>query len=443
VDLNAAFKHTEFGVIPEDWSLSTVGAEFSVELGKMLDSDKNVGVLKPFLGNRAVQWGRIDLADVGTIKLTPWDMQRFRLRKGDLLVCEGGEVGRAAIWTAPIPECYYQKALHRLRAKRGYSATLMLNVLQYLAATKRLDVYVTQTSIAHLPKDKFETVPIPVPSTDAEQKAIAETLTDADALIESLEQLLAKKRHIKQGYLQALLTGKKRLPGFELKPGFKNTEVGSIPFDWNLRRLADLFTFQNGVNADRSAYGHGVPFANVMEVITHPVITEAHMPGRVSLPAEAVRTFALRFGDVLFNRTSETQEEVGLSAVYLGSAVAVFGGFVIRARPRDRELNSEFMGYMLRSATVRAQITSQGQGAVRANVGQHDLSQIQVALPGPEEQAAIAGVIRAMNREIDVIEERLNKARQIKQGMMQNLLTGRIRLVDAKAAADLELVRLA
>ena len=105
--------------------------------------------------------GRIDLTDIGEIKLTPSDLQRFRLRKGDLLVCEGGEIGRAAVWQQSIEECYYQKALHRLRPIRGYNVQLMFNMLQRLASTGFLLNFVTQTSIAHLPKDKFETVPIP------------------------------------------------------------------------------------------------------------------------------------------------------------------------------------------------------------------------------------------------------------------------------------------
>jgi type I restriction enzyme S subunit len=101
------YKQTEVGLIPEDWEVTTVGNEFSIQLGKMLDSEKNVGVPKPYIGNRAVQWGRIDLSDLGIIKMTPSDLQRFRLRQGDLLVCEGGEIGRGAIWNEPIEECYY------------------------------------------------------------------------------------------------------------------------------------------------------------------------------------------------------------------------------------------------------------------------------------------------------------------------------------------------
>ncbi|MDE2156189.1 MAG: restriction endonuclease subunit S [Xanthomonadaceae bacterium] len=220
------YKRTEVGVIPEDWSVSTVGSEFAIQLGKMLDNDKNMGVPRPFLGNRSVQWGHIDLEDIGEIRLSRSDLKRYRLGDGDLLVCEGGEVGRAAIWNQPIDECYYQKVLHRLRPIRGYNPQLMLNQLRRMASSGVLENYITQTSIAHLPKDKFETVPIPVPSSDVEQEAIAEALSDADVLIESLEQLLAKKRQIKQGAMQELLTGKKRLPGFKGK--WATTQLGQL-----------------------------------------------------------------------------------------------------------------------------------------------------------------------------------------------------------------------
>jgi type I restriction enzyme S subunit len=210
-EVKPGYKQTEVGVIPKDWDVTTVGDEFSIQLGKMLDSEKNVGVVKPYLGNRAIQWGRIDLDCVGIVRLTSSDLQRFRLREGDLLVCEGGEIGRAAIWRQPIEECYFQKALHRLRPIRGYNVQLMLNVLQRLASVGFLLNFVTQTSIAHLPKDKFETVPIPLPPTKAEQEAIAAILTEMDAEIATLETKVAKARQLKQGMMQELLTGRIRL----------------------------------------------------------------------------------------------------------------------------------------------------------------------------------------------------------------------------------------
>ncbi|EGV33945.1 restriction endonuclease S subunits-like protein [Thiorhodococcus drewsii AZ1] len=105
--MKTGYKQTEVGVIPEDWAVSTVGQEFEIKLGKMLDAEKNVGIPKPYLGNRAVQWDRIDITELPTVPLSRTDIEKYRLSEGDILVCEGGEIGRAAIWEAPISECYY------------------------------------------------------------------------------------------------------------------------------------------------------------------------------------------------------------------------------------------------------------------------------------------------------------------------------------------------
>src|SRR5690349_20309479 len=115
LDMPIGYKRTEAGILPEDWHVSSVGSEFNVQLGKMLNAARNVGMPKPYIGNRSVQWGHFDLRNIAEVLMTPADMKRFRLRRNDLLVCEGGEIGRAAVWDDAIPECYYQKALHRLR----------------------------------------------------------------------------------------------------------------------------------------------------------------------------------------------------------------------------------------------------------------------------------------------------------------------------------------
>ena len=98
--------------LPSDWTPTNVDAEFHLILGKMLDAEKNTGVSRLYLGNKAVQWGDIDVEDLAEVKLTKSDLRRYRLVDGDLLVCEGGDIGRCAIWHSQLEECYFQKALH-------------------------------------------------------------------------------------------------------------------------------------------------------------------------------------------------------------------------------------------------------------------------------------------------------------------------------------------
>ena len=414
--IRPGYKQTEVGVIPEDWSVSTVGMEFSIQLGKMLDAEKNEGVPKPFIGNRAVQWGQIDLSGIGSIKLTSSDIQRYRLLEGDLLVCEGGEVGRSAVWKAPVDECYYQKALHRLRPKRGYDVSVMLNILFMHASSGLLQNYVTQTSIAHLPKDKFELVPIPLPST-AEQEAIAGVLSDADALIESLQQLITKKRQIKQGAMQVLLTGQQRLPGFSE--------------GWKSKRLKELgATFGGLTGKTKADFGSGrARYITFMNIMTNVVIDCTTFERVQVWPIESQNQ--VRKGDLFFNGSSETPEEVGMCSVLMDEATDVYlNSFCFGFRCHDLQLvNGKYLAYYFRSNQGRELLKSLAQGATRYNLSKTALLRVEFPCPSVDEQTAIAAVVSDMDAEIVALEIRLNKTREIKQGMMQALLTGSIRLL--------------
>ncbi len=397
------FRRTDVGIVPQDWDVSTVGTEFSIQLGKMIDAAKNVGVIKPYVGNRAVQWGRIDLDAIATVPMSQSDLQRFRLQRGDLLVCEGGEIGRAAIWDDPIPECYYQKAIHRLRARHGYDTVLMMSLLQLWTSTGRLANYVTQTSIAHLPKDKFELVPLPVPSPE-EQHAIAEALSDVDGLLAALEKLIAKKRAIKQAAMQQLLTGKTRLPGFTGK--------------WRERPLADLAVVTMGQSPESKFYngrGDGLPLIQGNADIENRQTIDRVWTTQASKRCDA--------GDLLLT----VRAPVG--AVGIAAKVACLGRGVCGLKPLG---DAAFLFHALVYAEPRWKVFEQGSTFTSANSKQVR----QFLLSAPEEQdeqAAIATVLSDMDAEIEALECRRDKTKQIKQGMMQQLLTGRIRLVKPEA----------
>jgi len=408
------------GVIPREWGVSTVGREFEIKLGKMLDEERNVGVPKPYLGNKAVQWGRIDIIDLPTVPMTRADIETYRLRQGDLLVCEGGEVGRAALWNAPAEECYYQKALHRLRPLRGFDSRLMVALLRHWADRGLLANYVTQTSIAHLPREKFMEVPMPVPPLP-EQRAIATALSDVDALLGALDRLIAKKRDLKRAAMQQLLTGQTRLPGFH--------------GEWEHVPLGDLFSFKNGLNKAKEFFGYGTPIVNYMDVFGSSVVRSSDLEGRVSLSKPELRNFEVQQGDVFFTRTSETAEDVGIASVMLDQPVdTVFSGFVLRARPLNDQLADGFKAYCFSSASLRKQITSKASYTTRALTNGRVLSGVLLPLPPLSEQIAIAAVLAEMDAELSALEQGLVKTRALKQGMMQELLTGRTRLVVTREA---------
>ena len=392
MEVKLGYKQTEVGVIPEDWGVSTVGREFEIKLGKMLDAEKNVGVPKPYLGNKAVQWDRIDHSDLPTVPMTRADIERFRLRKGDLLVCEGGEVGRAALWNAPIEECYYQKALHRLRPLRGFDSRLMVALLREWSDRGLLTNYVTQTSIAHLPREKFVEVPMPVPPLP-EQRAIATALSDVDALLGALDRLIAKKRDLKQAAMQQLLTGQTRLPGFH--------------GDWEVKRLGDVAHIKTGSrnNEDKVADGQ-YPFFVRSEVVER-INSYSHDCEAILIPGEG------RIGSIfhyIHGRFDVHQR------VY---AITQF----------QPDISTKFVHLYL-SKNFGAWAMQNTVKATEDSLRLPTFQTFEMTIPPMlDEQAAIAAVLTDMDAELALLAQRLAKTRDLKQGMMQELLTGRMRLM--------------
>ncbi|MBE9220103.1 restriction endonuclease subunit S [Dolichospermum flos-aquae] len=213
-----------------------------------------------------------------------------------------------------------------------------------------------------------------------------------------------------------------------IKDGYKVTEVGVIPDHWEVKKLGELLKFKNGINADKKYYGEGIKFINILEIIQKRYLFYQDIPGFVTIDSATIKSNLVQLGDILFNRTSETQEEVGLTSVYLDNKDVVFGGFVIRGRPINNLLDYFFSQYAFSSAIVRNQIIKRGQGAIRANIGQSDLKEVCIPLPPLAEQKAIAHALSDVDNLITAIDQLITKKRNLKQGTMQELLTGKKRL---------------
>ncbi|WP_395705036.1 restriction endonuclease subunit S [Rhodococcus ruber] len=388
------------------WSTSTVGEQFEVQLGKMLDAAKNAGVSKPYLGNRAVQWGRIDLSAVSTVPLTSSDIRRFRLQHGDLLVCEGGEVGRGAIWRDELPECYYQKALHRLRPRRGYDSRLMLAFLEYWSSVGGFTNYVTQTSIAHLPRDKFIQMPLPLP-TPAEQHRISDTLDDVKNLLSHLERLIAKKQAIKRGMMQQLLTGRSRLPGF--------TE------QWLRIPIGELYE-QHRHTIDPRQYR-----SRRFQHFSLPAFDDGENPGNdLGSSIDSIK-FLVPAEAVLVSKLNPRIPRIW-APDHVGSNAVASTEFVVVTSKQGT--NRSYLKWLLKSNSVitRMKLLATGTTGSHARIHPRHIAAIEVVVPKESEQIAIASVLDDIEEEVRILRIRLDKAKAVKKGVMQQLLTGRTRL---------------
>ena len=215
----------------------------------------------------------------------------------------------------------------------------------------------------------------------------------------------------------------------EVPVGYKRTEVGVIPEDWNAVLLGDLFVFKNGLNKAKQFFGSGTPIVNYMDVFEHPGIRMNDLSGRVNLSPEEIKNFEVRLGDVFFTRTSETVEEIGVASVMLDEPCdTVFSGFVLRARPRNSRLDDRYKQYCFGPRAVRSQIISNATYTTRALTNGRSLSAVWIAVPSKPEQRAIAEALSDVDELLAALEELIAKKRAVKQAAMQQLLTGKSRL---------------
>ncbi|MEE6957625.1 restriction endonuclease subunit S, partial [Escherichia coli O6:H49] len=157
---------------------------------------------------------------------------------------------------------------------------------------------------------------------------------------------------------------------------------------------------------------------------------ESKIIGRVQVTDKQLEGYQLKYGDVLFNRTSETFDEIAIAAIYLDNAIATFGGFVIRARPKGNQIDPAYSVFLFQSKSYRSQVVKLGQGAIRANIGQKDLARVCILVPPLAEQKKIAQILSTWDKAISVTEKLLTNSQQQKKALMQQLLTGKKRLLD-------------
>ncbi|MCC6454753.1 MAG: restriction endonuclease subunit S [Caldilineaceae bacterium] len=210
----APTKETEIGEIPAHWEIKELDSLLHVKLGKMLSKASKLGVApKPYVRNANVQWGYIDISDIAEMDFLPDERDKFRLRSGDILVCEGGEIGRTAIWEDQLEECYYQKAIHRLRPKTNGSIDekYFLYYMTLLFVVRKVSIVEgARSTIAHLPVDKLKMLPIAYPAYK-EQVSMAEQLSAADAKVAAEEDRKAALEALFKSMLHQLMTGQIRL----------------------------------------------------------------------------------------------------------------------------------------------------------------------------------------------------------------------------------------
>ncbi|KNC90587.1 restriction endonuclease subunit S [Trabulsiella odontotermitis] len=201
--------------------------------------------------------------------------------------------------------------------------------------------------------------------------------------------------------------------------------------NWYSNKLENIFSFKNGLNASKEMYGNGIKFINVLDIINNDKITFDTIQESVQATDEQISSYQVKQGDILFQRSSETREEVGQANVYADTNPVLFGGFVIRGRPLVK-LNSAFINYQLKTDILRKDLTQRSGGSTRYNIGQESLGKVTAFFPELEEQNKIADFLSSIDKKIALLNKQYVLLNLYKKGAMQKIFCQEIFFKDDK-----------
>lgn len=385
------FKHTDIGVIPHDWEVKKLGAIYSFRYG-IGNTNPNNGGKYPIYGANGVIGG----------------YSKYNA-EDSIVIGHMGEYAGSVLWAEGKHFVTYNGTITRpkeensINAKYGFYALLKLNINNICAGS----------GYPFLAYDKLNSLKIPLPPTLAEQEKIANALSKIDQLINDLGALIEKKKAIKQGTMQDLLTAKRRLKGF----------TG----EWKSVKLGDMCYFGKGKGLKKEYLTDNGRYKCILygEIFTKYDSIIKSVFSRTNIEEG---TYSQK-GDVLMPGSTTTLGIDLVKAVVINENDVLLGGDVIILRPKDNQISSEFLAYLI-SNIDRNKVADVTQGITIIHLHAKNMTDIAYLIPPTfAEQNAIANILSSMDTEITNLEQKRDKYIAIKQGMMQNLLTGKIRLI--------------
>lgn len=426
MELKPGYKRTEVGVIPEEWVVQRLG---------------DLGTFKNGINKSAEDFGHgfpfVNLMDVfgvpkiskttgalGLVNSTEAEQKVYSLAPGDVLFVRSSVkpegVGLTTLVPAEMPRTVFSGFLIRFRDSGSLAMEFKEHCFHDKSFRRRLIAGSTVSANTNINQDSLSDLLLAYPPDQAEQRAIATALSDVDALLTQLDRLITKKRDIKQAAMQQLLTGKTRLPGF-----------GGA---WSTRRLGDVGTCLRGVSYQGAAdlfehdTDHSLRLLRANNVQSARIVTDDLQFVRADRASDQQR---LRKNDVLICMANGSKALVGKAALF---AVAdghsyTFGAFMACFRVSHKESNPVFVFNLFQTGRYRDYISNLLAGSSINNLTPSSIESLEFLMPNLGEQTAIATVLSDLDAELAALEARRDKTRALKQGMMQELLTGRTRLV--------------
>lgn len=407
-------KQTEIGLIPDDWEVKSLG-----EIGEPC-------MCKRILKEQTSPTGDIPFYKIGTFGGIPdayisrelfeqYKEQYNYPKKGTLLLSAAGTIGRVVVFDGK--DSYFQDSNI---VWIDNDETKVTNDFLFYCYSRMQWKTEEGGIVSRLYNANLKSTSFIAPKSLAEQERIAKALSDVDALISTTEKLIQKKNNIKQGAMQNLLTGKKRLPGFTKSSNYKQTEIGLIPEDWEVKSLGEICV----INPASSNIIPDEFFYVDLESVSSGKLEKKQKIRRRNAPSRAQRQFEKN--DILYQTVRPYQRNNLFVNFDSKNYIASTGYAIIRTNNND---DAKYIYQIIHLDNFVNIVLDNCTGTSYPAINPKFLKTIPVLIPKKEEQTAIANVLSSMDKEIETLNTKLEKYRNLKTAMMQQLLTGKIRLV--------------
>lgn len=422
-------KQTEVGLIPDDWETITFGDKVDILRGGSPRPIENY-LTQNANGVNWIKIGDVNPNDKYINKteeriITEGKKHSREVKKGDFILSNSMSFGRPYILN--IDGCIHDGWL----TIQNYSESFDKEYLYYLLSSEQVfyqyKTMAAGSSVQNLNKEKVADLKLQLPPLN-EQKRIAETLSDIDSLICGIEEEIEKKKNIKTGAMQELLTGKRRLPGFAKSDKTKMTELGEIPEDWEVINFGEKVQILRGgsprpIEAYLTKNANGINWIKIGDV--KPNDKYIRQTEEKIIPEGKKRSREVKKGDFILSNSMS----FGRSYI-LDIDGCIHDGW-LTIQNYSETFDKDFLYYLLGSEEVFSQYITMVAGSSVQNLNKEKVAGLQLKLPScKEEQIAIARILSDMDEEIQELEKKLAKYQKIKNGMMQQLLTGKIRFIN-------------
>ncbi|MEM7590944.1 MAG: restriction endonuclease subunit S [Cyanobacteria bacterium P01_A01_bin.83] len=394
-------------------------------LGEILDFKNGINADKSQYGSGKKFINVLDIINnapiyhdsiIGSVDITEKEFEKNNVVYGDILFQRSSEIreeaGQSNIYLDSNHNTTFGGFVIRGRPKVSFNPIYF----NYLLKTRFIRKEITDRSGGstrfNVGQNLLSQVPALMCNSIEEQEKIASFLEACDRKLTQLRRKHELLQTYKRGVMQKIFSQEIR---------FKQDDGKPFP-DWQKKKLGALLDFKNGINADKSQYGSGKKFINVLDIINDAPIYHDSIIGSVEITVKEFKNNNVKYGDILFQRSSEIRQESGQSNIYLdNNQEATFGGFVIRGRPKV-DFNPIYFNHLLKTSSIRKEITNRSGGSTRFNVGQDSLRQVPLlTCDSIEEQEKIANFLTAIDKKIEAISLQIEKTELFKKGLLQKM----------------------